>query len=845
MNNEDSSNVMQGLAKTYVCATAVAAMLLLLSGCEYLGPAGGKKIPLPDALRVQTNKVKEESPPPEIAETRGATKVEVYPATGTLFATPGKSGDETGKSPFRPKEGKYTLNFEDAELGEVAKVILGDTLKVNYVISPKVTGKVSLQTTRALTEDEMIPTLEMLLKTNGAVLIKDRSLYRIEPEASGTINAPSVGVGRAGQSIPPGFQLRVVPLRYVGVAEMQKVIEPLMPPKSVIRADEARNLLLLAATSEELQSILETISIFDVDFMRGMSVGLFPLKNVEASTVAEELEKLLTVSGKGPLAGMFRLMPIERLQSILVVSPQPRYLDEVQTWIERLDRYNPTKTSNLHVYPVQNVDAADLANTLGQIFGQGNRGSRTPGASLAPGLSGSSVGGGGSSSSGGYSGDSSSGFGGSSSSPAGNPASAFGGNSSSSGFGGGSSSSTSSSGMGGSSGFGGSSSSGMGGSSGIGGSSSSGMGGSSSGFGGSGSSGSGSFGSGRSGGGGLGGGNNQRRTGQTQLVDLGNNMKIVADPLNNALIIMAKAQDYRDIEAVIKQLDIMPMQVLIEASIIEVTLSDQLQYGLRWYFTHVNGDTAGVGVLGDALKLSTVAATGGFSYLLLPSNASFQVQMDMLATKGVLNVLSSPTLMALNNQQAKINVGDKVPTITAQALPQNNTNLIGTQAVSYVQTGVQLVVIPRVNKGGLVNMQIMQNVSNVNPDAAVPGINSPAILERAIESNVAVHSGETIVLGGLITDQISNKQTGIPLLMDMPWLGSLFGATQKNTKRVELVVMITPKLVESASTAQQISNEYRSRLQHLYDPNPGPSPIIMEQGTGFTAPRITPPPTNN
>ncbi len=361
---------------------------------------------------------------------------------------------------------------------------------------------------------------------------------------------------------------------------MRKVIEPLMPPKSVIHADESRNLLLLAATADDLESVLETISIFDVDFMRGMSVGLFPLKNVEATTLAGELDKLLTVSGKGPLTGMFRLMPIDRLQSILVVSPQPRYLDEVQTWIERLDRYNPTKTSNMHVYRVQNVDALELANTIGQIFGQGTRG-QTPGASLAPGLTGSTLSGGGGTSSG-FGGPSSSGLGGSTSSGLGGSTSSGLGGSTSSGFGG-----SSSSGLGGStsSGFGGSSSSGLGGSTSSGFGGSTGTSGSSSGTG---SPSGGSFG----GGSGVSGTSGQGRGQASVAVNLGNNMRIVADPSNNALVITAKPEEYRDIEEVIRQLDIQPLQVLIDASIVEVTLTGELQYGLQWLFAH--GSSASV-----------------------------------------------------------------------------------------------------------------------------------------------------------------------------------------------------------------------------------------------------------
>ena len=824
MSNEEYSVAPKGLAGKRVCAAVVASALMLLPGCEYMGSAIIKKEIIPDSLVIRDNKLEETAADTAPVEKRGATQEEIYPATGTLFGSPIKTGEESVKHTIRPKEGKYTLNFEDAELGEVAKVILGDTLKFNYVISPKVTGKVSLQTTRPLTDEEMIPTLEMLLKTNGAVLIKDHSLYRIEPEASGTVNASSVEVSR-GHSIAPGFQLRVVPLRYVGVAEMKKIIEPLMPAKSVIHADESRNLLLLAATADELESVLETISIFDVDFMRGMSVGLFPLKNVDASTVAEELDKLLTVSGKGPLTGMFRLMPLERLQSIMVISPQPRYLDEVQSWIERLDRYNPAKTSNMHVYKVQNVDALELANTISQIFGQGNRGSRTPGASLAPGMTGSSLSGGGGASSG-FGGSSSSGFGGSSGS----------GGSSSSGFGAGS-------GLGGSSssGFGGSSSSGLGGSSssGFGGSSSSGLGGTSgsgtSPFGSGGSMGGGSSGSFGSGSGGSAGGSGNQASRSSVMTDLGNGMKIVADPSNNALIVMAKPQDYRDMEAVIKQLDTMPLQVLINATIVEVDLTGNLQYGLQWYFSHqISGDVGSAGFLGSSLgAIGNVAAAGGFTYVIQNVAKSFSFALDALASAGKVKVLSSPSLMVLNNQDAKIQVGDQVPILTGQALATGNSNLIGTQSIQYLPTGVILKARPRVNAGGLVSMLLSQIVSSVNKTAtAQSSIASPTISQRQIDSNVVVKSGETIVLGGLISETISNNLTGIPLLSELPWLGPLFSSTSKSTSRSELVVLMTPRVVENATTSQQIANEYRRSLNSLYEQKSSPYPATTEPGAG-------------
>jgi len=815
MTNKTSFATFRRPATPRTCL-AVMLGLALLPGCEDLGP---KKLPIPPSLVMENSKAKEEQPEVSASEeNRGATQAEVYPPSGALFgspeASPAQEFSKKSSKPFHPKEGKYELNFEDADLAEVTKAILGDILKVNYVINPKVTGKVSLQTTRKLADDEMIPTLEMLLKSNGAVLIHEHGLYRIEPEANATINAPSPRLGLAGQSVPPGYQLRVVPLRYVGVAEMQKVIEPLMPPKSVIRADEARNLLLLAGSAEELESVLETIRIFDVDFMRGMSVGLFPMKNVEAVTVAEELDKLLLVSGKGPgpLGGMFRILPIERLNSILVVTPQPRYLDEVQSWIERLDRYNPAKTSNMHVYRVQNVDAMELANTLSNIFGQNQGRSGTPGASLSPGLSGSSLSGGSSSSFGGGGGGFSSGFGSSS----GSGTSGFG-VSSSPGSGGGSlSGSTGSS----SSGFGGGSSgSGFGSSSSGIGSSSSGMGSSGGGFGGS------------SGSGGFGGSAQGRSRGST-VANLGNNMKIVADPANNALIIMAKPQEYHDIEGVIKELDVMPLQVLIDATIVEVSLTGSLKYGVQWLFSH--GQT-GVALTSNK-ELNTVidsaaevagASTGGFAYALAGKN--IKVLVTALAVENKINVISSPSLMVLNNQEANINVGDKVPTPTGGGIVATGGAVQGA-GVQYQESGVTLRVRPRVNAGGLVIMDIVQEISTPSDSPfTINGQTTVQFAQRKIQSQVAVAGGDTLALGGLISNRSVNGTNGIPYLNQIPWLGVLFGSTNQSTDRTELVVLLTPRVVAKKQDVSAVTNEFRRKLTGLYEQGTNPPPPTTEK----------------
>ncbi len=318
------------------------------------------------------------------------------------------------------------------------------------------------------------------------------------------------------------------------------------------------------------------------------------------------------------------------------------------------------------------------------------------------------------------------------------------------------------------------------------------------------------------------------------MADLGNNMRIVADPANNALIIMAKAQDYREIEEVIKQLDVMPLQVLIDATILEVKLTDDLSYGVKWYFQHRSGTTAGTGQLGsaiDAASTGVAAAAGGFTYTLVNFNKNFQLEIDALAQNNKANVLSAPSLMVLNNQQANIKVGDRVPILTAQALPtagQSGVGLVGTQSIQYVDTGVLLTVRPRVNAGGLVSLEIEQAVDDANKVTPGDPIQSPTITQRKIQSTVAVKNGETIVLGGLILESTTNDLSGMPLLSQIPWFGALFSQTSKTLGRTELVVMMTPRVVENSQKAREVTNEFRRRLTGLYELRENPAPVVSQ-----------------
>jgi len=691
----------------------------------------------------------------------------IFPGTGN-FIDPREAQKPPPKTPSAAPSGSgVTLNFEGASIRDVVKVIF-DTLKQNYVIDPQVQGEVTVQTSRPLTQEQLLPTLETLLRASNAVLVREGGVYRIIP-AAGALRqgnlTPRLGGGRVG------YGVRIVPLNYVSAIEMQAIIAPLLPEGAILRADASRNLLMLAGTPQELNSVQDTIDTFDVNWLRGMSIGMFRLRSVDSQAVATELNQLLGEGSGTPIAGLVRLVPLSKLNAVLVITPQKEYLKEVATWIERLDGIGGER---LYVYHVQNSRAEYIAELLNGLFNLSGGGSGG-GGELAPGLKPAQLSGG---------------------------AGTSGGLSSSSSLGGGSGSS---SGLGG----------GSGSSSGLGGGSGGGLGGGSSALGkaGSGSTPSAS----RSGGAGIGSlGSGGPSAGMEEV-------RIVADAENNSLLIWATSQNYERIISTLEKMDISPRQVLIEATFVEVSLTGQLKYGLQWFFNNdIGNDYQGNGSLGlsDTLTLTDAlkgVAVNQFSYAITDSGGIVKALLRALAADSKVKVLSSPQVMVLDNQQAAIRVGNSTP------IPQGTStvnNVTTSGGVTYKDTGVLLEVLPRINAGGMVNMEIKQQVSEPGNLVEVGSSSSGAVsardfLERSVTSKVVVKDGQTLVLGGLIRESGTDDQSGIPVLYKVPVLGALFGQTTQREDRTELIVLITPRVVKDSQEASQVTEEIRRKMQAI------------------------------
>jgi general secretion pathway protein D len=730
-----------------------------------------------------------------------AAKPKVETGTGTFINT------EAARAPLPREaggEGQITLNFESMPIQAAVQQILGGLLQENYTIAPSVTGNVTFSTAKPITAAQAMPILEMLLAWTNNTLIRKEGRYEVVPTKD------AIPGNLTPRTTPPrmanGYEVRAFPLHFISATEMQKVLKPYAKADAVVSADNARSLIVMAGTASELENYQRTIEVFDVDWLKGMSVGVYSLRNMDVTKVMPELDKIFGTAGESPLAGMFRFVPMETTNSVVVITPQRSYLTQAEQWLYRLDMGVGENGTQLYVYDVKNAKAIDLADHLNAIFTGRVSSSGAYGAgNVAPGMRPVTIG------------------------ALGGSAGALSGVGAVGGMG-----ATGTNRIGVGSSYTGTGQTGglrPGGTTATGGPA-----------GAAGTAGVSTTGTGAPGAGGK----------------AESDIRITPIDENNQLLIMATPGEWDSILAAIRRLDVPQLQVQLEVKILEVTLSGDLEFGVQWWLGGLINNTTGsnypstgyeygpgyqgnpadrhrasIGALGGAAPV----ANGGFFFSFL--NNDFQVAINALQTKGQARTLSAPSLVVMNNQEAQINVGTQIPVVQTYynglntVVPTTGTSngSLGTSAyggttgsVQYLNTGVVLAVKPRVNPGGLVYLEVQQEVSN--PEAAPVGTNPP-IDQRQLSTQVAVQSGRTVLLGGLIRDLGTISDTGVPGLTNIPILGRLFGSTSRTNNRTELIVLITPQVISNADDADRVTEEYRSRFRAL-------APLRM--GAGSTAP---------
>ena len=660
---------------------------------------------------------------------------QVIPGTGALVVPP----TEAAAAPAAGGDG-FQLNFVDTDIATVIAAVMGDGLNLPYVMDPQIKGTMTLQAMRPLSRDETLAALESALRVQGAAMVNEGGVYHIVPSKDASRRITSLQIPAQGGR---GYGIYIVPLQFVSAVEMDKILQPFAPEGGIVRVDEARNLLLLAGTSQEVQTLLNVVKTFDVDWLAGMSFALYPLEYVDAKTIAGELAEVFS-SARSPIAGIVRFVPLARLNSLMVITPQAKYLQDVEAWIKRLDLGATTPGRRIYVYDVQNGKADDLAHSLNRILSI-NSGDDSYSANARTSSSSSTDSG---------------------SLSLGNPS---------------------------------------------------------------------TFGNFAGPGAGRGrtiaaappppteAGGDSQPSGQGSTLDNGA-LKIVPNEENNSLLILASPSEFTVIEAALKRLDILPIQVLIEASIAEVTLTDDIKYGLQFSYQGDNGPL----VLSEASNGAISQSFPGFSYLFT-GRTDIRAVLNSIESLTNVRVISAPKLIVLNNREAQLQVGDQVPITVQSSIGINDPSSPIVNSVQLRDTGVILRVTPRANKSGRVILEVAQEVSDVAKTTS-SGIDSPTIQQRKISSTVAVRDGDTIALGGLIRESQSKGGSGIPYLRKIPFLGQAFGSTNRDNRRTELIVLLTPHVIRSEQESEDVMDELRKQFKGLqkslptWEPKRAPPP---------------------
>ncbi|MEO0368640.1 MAG: type II secretion system secretin GspD [Pseudomonadota bacterium] len=661
------------LDSSFTFLTLVKACLwlipMLIAGCattpDWIESAGSTHESR-NTISIQSETMAEPGKP--VAKARIFPGKQVFPS-GQPSSSGGSSADDA------PGGGDIILNFSDLPVRDAAALIIGDYMNASYRVAADVQGNVSLNNRRGLSRDDLIPTLSVLLAGINAQVVNTGDGYEIVSGSSG-IDAP-------GQQ-----SLEILPLRHIDAFEFGKLLSGYQVAATPIRQG---NLLALNGQSSSIAKVRELAKSFDISWLSGMSVGMFPVQNADVEVLRKELLTLVGQDADQQVSTSLRIMAVERANSILAIAPHQKTIELVGQWTKRLDTVGGSDASPFYVYRVQNGKASELAKLLAEVLGlasdTGRDSGQALGANTSPGPSKS----------------------------------------------------------------------------------------------------------------------------QTR--------KVIADDSSNSIIIAGSPRDYKVVREAMAELDGVPLQVLVEARIVELTLKDELEYGLEWF---LNGSRASSNTSAtlDFGNTGITALQPGFGYLVERAG-EVRAALNGLADDSRLKVLSSPSLMVLNNRAASILVGDEVPIPTRQAVSNISPDAPTVNEIEYRNTGILLTVTPRVNSSGMVTMDISQEVSSVVNNTSSQ-IDAPTIQQRQLNSTVSIRSGQTVVLGGLIREQQSDRDAGVPLLKDLPALGKLFSNVENVSQRTELVVLITPRVVTNQADTDAITNEFKQKMIGL-------RPITLDQ----------------
>ena len=585
--------------------------------------------------------------------------------------------------------GSVELAFDRAPVEQIVNAVLGNILGADFIIDPAVIGEVTLRTAKPVKKSDLPSILNQALNLVNVSLIETTpNTFTVIPssQAKRFARAPSlVNKGIAGNGTNSG--LVIAPLEYISASEMARVLQPFTPQGSSIQVDSKREILILSGEPAQINVLLDTMEMFDVDWLAQMSFGVFETRYAPPETLIEELETIFG-GANGPIGSQVEFIPMPRLGSVLVIAKRAHRIAQAEEWIRKLDRNVGGEGRRFQFLSIVNADAEELADTISDLVGE-NSEPRSENASSQD-----------------------------------NPD------------------------------------------------------------------------------------NQENRPTQTGN-NSGQRLRIRADLATNSLIIYGTDEEYRQISDLVQKLDVLPDQVLIEAVIAEVTLNDELRYGVQWFF---DSRTVGTAAFSDAGSGAVSSRFPGFAYAF--SGNYVKVALNALAAVTDIEIVASPQIITLDNHTATLQVGDQVPIVTQSAVSVDNPNAPIVNSVQFRDTGILLTVTPRVNDGNMVILEVSQEVSNAVP-TLTSGIDAPTIQQRRFDTVVAIADGDTLALGGLIRTSRTVGDTGIPILKDIPLLGNAFRGKSDSRSRTELVIFMTPHIIRSREDARRANDHIRSRLQRL------------------------------
>jgi type II secretory pathway component GspD/PulD (secretin) len=599
---------------------------------EVKGEAPGKLVPSAPPAEVKQPEVKGETPGQLAAPPAQAKPPEVREEAPVRAAPP---------KPEK-KQADVSFFFDDADVYEVIQTIFGEVLKVNYIVDPKIKGRVNFRTTTPIPKDEVLPVMEIILRLNGIAIIEERGLYRIIALADIAKEPAPIRFGRDPNAVElKGIAIvQVVQLKYIGSADMIKILTPLLSQGGSV-LDVPPNFLIIVDTDANVKRLLQVVDLFDSEKLKSARPQVF-------------------------------------------------------------------------VYPVQNSKAKDIAAMLQQIF----LGAKPP----TPAATGQQP------------------TTGRTATPAPAPSPTL-----------------------------------------------------------------------RS---------PEAAGGEALVSDV---TKIFADEITNTIIILATPEDYATIVEAIKKIDIVPRQVLIEALVYQVGLTDNLDFGMTWLIQNDikitglkpfgNNDT--VNLRGPLELLAKSAKTANFTFTALDEAGKTKLLLQALAEEGRSKVLASPHILVADNREASIQVGSQVPLATQTlTTPTTTTEVTGaiTSSVQYKDIGIILKVKPQVNESGLVSLELSQEISSLGAPVKIADQDFSSIDKTEAKTNLVAQDGQSIIIGGLIREDIRQGSAGLPFLSRIPILKYLFGSVQNEKQRFELIILLTPHVVRNIQEAKDITSDYVDRI---------------------------------